>query len=56
MQKKRLTLAAGTAALAAAMSMTAFAAGRQKNDRGWWYGTNADNSRRLAVGGRKMVL
>ena len=24
--------------------MTSFAAGWQKNDTGWWYGTNADNT------------
>ena len=31
-------------AMAAGMAMTSFAAGWQKNDTGWWYGTNADNT------------
>ena len=31
-------------AMAIGMAMTSFAAGWQKNDTGWWYGTNADNT------------
>lgn len=34
----------------AVMSLSAFAAGWQKNDTGWWYGTNADNSAWYANG------
>lgn len=47
MFKKRLKM---TAVLSAALMMSviaavpAFAAGWQKNNTGWWYGTNADNS------------
>ena len=43
MRKKFITLLTA-AALSAAMSVTAFAAGWQQNATGWWYGTNADNS------------
>lgn len=45
-----------TAALSAALMMSvmavvpAFAAGWQKNNTGWWYGTNADNSTWYANG------
>ena len=42
--RKRLITLLTAAALSAAMSMTAFAAGWQQNTTGWWYGTNADNS------------
>ena len=31
-------------AMVAGMAMTSFAAGWQKNDTGWWYGTNAGNT------------
>lgn len=30
--------------MAAGMAMTSFAEGWQKDDTGWWYGTNADNT------------
>lgn len=42
--KKRFLTMMTAAALSVAMATTAFAAGWQKNDTGWWYGTNADNS------------
>ena len=42
--KKKMLMLAMTAAMTMAMSVNAFAAGWQKNDTGWWYGTNADNS------------
>ena len=46
MKKTAKAVAAMTvaAALMGAMSVPAFAAGWQKSDTGWWYGTNADNS------------
>lgn len=47
MMKKIAKAVAATAvatALMGTMSVPAFAAGWQKNDTGWWYGTNADNS------------
>ncbi len=53
MLKKRLKM---TAVLSAALMMSvmaavpAFAAGWQKNNTGWWYGTNADNSAWYANG------
>ena len=53
MFKERLKM---TAALSAALMMSvmmavpAFAAGWQKNNTGWWYGTNADNSTWYANG------
>lgn len=53
MFKKRLKM---TAVLSAALMMSvmaavpAFAAGWQKNNTGWWYGTNADNSTWYANG------
>lgn len=53
MFKKRLKM---TAVLSAALMMSviaavpAFAAGWQKNNTGWWYGTNADNSAWYANG------
>ena len=53
MLKKRLKM---TAVLSAALMMSvmaavpAFAAGWQKNNTGWWYGTNADNSTWYANG------
>lgn len=49
--KKRVITILTTAALTAAMSMTAFAAGWQGNDEtGWWYGTNDNNSQWYANG------
>ena len=53
MFKKSLKM---TAVLSAALMMSvmaavpAFAAGWQKNNTGWWYGTNADNSTWYATG------
>lgn len=44
MKRKKMMIAVAAIAMAAAMSMTAFAAGWQQNATGWWYGTNADNS------------
>lgn len=48
--KKIIATITATAALMAVMSLSAFAAGWQKNDTGWWYGTNADNSAWYANG------
>ena len=42
--KRSLKIVAVTLALTALSASAAFASGWQKNDRGWWYGTNADNS------------
>lgn len=44
MRKKGMMTAAAAMVMAAAMSMTSIAAGWQKDDNGWRYGTNADNS------------
>ena len=41
---KAVAAMAVATALIGTMSVPAFAAGWQKNDTGWWYGTNADNS------------
>ena len=48
--KKRLTTVGLAAALVLGMVGSAFAAGWQKNDTGWWYGTNADNTTWYANG------
>ena len=42
--KRSIKIAAVTLALTAASASAAFASGWQKNDKGWWYSTNADNS------------
>lgn len=42
--RRSLKIAAVTLGMAALSAGAAFAAGWQKNDKGWWYGTNADNS------------
>ena len=42
--KRRFITAAFAAALTLSMAGNAFAAGWQKNDTGWWYGTNVDNT------------
>lgn len=47
---QRVTAFTLTAALTISSAMTAFAAGWQKNNTGWWYGTNADNSTWYANG------
>ncbi len=44
MKRKIITLTAA-AALTFATGMTAYAFGWQQNATGWWYGTNADNSK-----------
>lgn len=41
---QRVTAFTLTAALTISSVIPAFAAGWQKNNTGWWYGTNADNS------------
>lgn len=42
--RKSLKIAAVTLAMTTLSAGAAFASGWQKNDMGWWYGTNADNS------------
>ncbi len=37
-------------AMAAGMAMTSYAAGWQKDENGWWYGTNDDNTTRYTNG------
>lgn len=46
MKRKNMMTAVAVAAIVmtATLSMTALAAGWEKNDNGWWYGTDADNS------------
>ena len=41
---KAVAAMAVATALMGTMSVPAFAAGWQKNDTGWWYGTNSDNT------------
>ena len=43
MFKKAAALILG-AAMTVTMGTSAFATGWQKNDTGWWYGTNSDNT------------
>ena len=53
MFKERLKMTAALSAalmLSVMMAVPAFAAGWQKNNTGWWYGTNADNSTWYANG------
>ena len=47
---QRVTAFTLTAALTISSVIPAFAAGWQKNNTGWWYGTNADNSAWYANG------
>ena len=48
--KKRVVLLAAVAGMSVTMGMSAFASGWQKNNVGWWYGTNADNTTWYANG------
>ena len=53
MLKKRVKMTAAifaTLVMSVMAAVPAFAAGWQKNNTGWWYGTNADNSTWYANG------
>ena len=42
--RKKTALLVLSAGLSVLTAIPAFASGWQKNETGWWYGTNADNS------------